>query len=53
MSILFKFGKELFWTIFWVLVALIVAGYALNFISGLNIPVVSPFSSWVEQHAQV
>lgn len=51
MKMLFKFGKELFWTIFWVLVALIVAGFALNWIVSLNIPLISPASTWVESHA--
>lgn len=52
MSMLFRFGKELFWTIFWVFVALIVGYFVLQFISNRNIPLLSNVSSWVEQHSQ-
>lgn len=52
MRFLFRFGKELFWTIFWVFVALIVGYFVLNFLSGKNIPVLSSISSWVESHSQ-
>lgn len=52
MNILFKFGKELFWTIFWILLSLIVAWYVLGKLISFNIPLLSPFSSWVEEHAK-
>lgn len=51
MGFLFKFGKELFWTIFWVFIALIVGYFILTFLSNKNIPFISSASSWVEQHA--
>ena len=52
MSMLFRFGKELFWTIFWVFVALIVGFFVLTWLSNRNIPLISNASSWVEQHSQ-
>lgn len=53
MKFLFRFGKELFWTIFWVFLALIVGVAVLSFLSNRNIPLVSTASSWVESHAAV
>jgi len=51
MSMLFKFGKELFWTIFWVFIALIVGFFVLSWISNRQIPLLSTASTWVEQNA--
>lgn len=52
MSILFKFGKELFWTMFWVVASLIVAWKLLGWLSSTNIPLLAPFSNWVETNAR-
>lgn len=51
MKFLFRFGKELFWTIVWVLVALIVAVFVLNWLQGKNIPFLSTGAGYVENHA--
>lgn len=52
MSFLARFGKELFWTIVWVFVALIVGYFVLNLLISRNIPLLSNVSSWVERYSQ-
>lgn len=52
MGILYRFGVELFWTIVWVFIALIVGFFLLSWISNRNIPLLSTFASWAESHAQ-
>jgi hypothetical protein len=51
LKILGKFGKELFWTMFWVFIALIIGYFILGWLAGKNIPLLSNISSWVETHS--
>jgi hypothetical protein len=50
MRILFKFGEELFWTAFWVFLALIVGYMVLNFLASKGGPV-GGLASWTASHA--
>lgn len=52
MGVLARFGKELFWTAFWVFLVLIIGFAVLSWLSTKNIPAISGASSWIEQHAQ-
>lgn len=47
MKILFRFGQELFWTMFWVFLVLIVGFALLGFLSSRNVPL----SGWIASHA--
>ena len=48
---LFRFGKELFWTMFWILLSLIVAVFILNWLQNRNIPFLSTAAGWTERNA--
>lgn len=50
MRILFKFGEELFWTGFWVFLALIVGFIILSWLQARG-GVVGPYAGWVGSHA--
>lgn len=49
---MYKFLKELFWTIVWVFIALIVGYFILTWISNRNIPLLSSVANWTETHSQ-
>lgn len=48
---LWRFGKELFWTAFWVFLVLIGGFALLNWLRSTSLPVLSTASGWVETHA--
>ncbi len=53
MKILYKFGAEIFWTMFWVFLVLIIGFAVLTFLSNrFSGNVLGSTASWVEQHAQ-
>lgn len=49
---MFRFGKELLWTMIWVFVVLILGFFLLNWLSTTNLPFISNSAQWVESHAQ-
>lgn len=49
---MYKFGKELFWTIVWVFIALIVGYFILSWISNKNIPFLGSIATWAEKYSQ-
>jgi hypothetical protein len=50
MKVLFKFGEELFWTGFWVFLALIVGYIILNYLSAKG-GFIGSSAGWVAGHA--
>lgn len=53
MKILFRFGEEIFWTMFWVFLVLIVGFALLSFLtSRFSGNIIGNTSSWVNAHAQ-
>jgi hypothetical protein len=52
MPILFRFGKELFWTAFWVFLTLIIGFAVLNFIANrMSGNPLGNVASWIENRA--
>jgi len=50
---MFKFGKELFWTMFWVFAVLIIGFFFLSYLSNkFSGNIIGTTASWVESHAQ-